>query len=655
MPTLTTLVSFNNTDGGDPEAGLIADAAGDLFGTTANGGANGDGSVFEIVKTGGSYASTPVTLVSFNETDGAQPVTGLIADAAGDLFGTTQGGGPAGAPFAQGIVFEIAKTAGGYASTPTTLVSFNATQAPSGALVYPNGAGPKGRLIADASGDLFGTTWISGTGTGGTVFEIAKTAGGYASTATTLINPANPNASGGPEAGLVADAAGDLFGTTTGSLNGGGTVFEVAKTAGGYASTATTLFTFNSVNGSFPNGDFPQGGLIIDAAGDLFGTTETGGANGDGTVFEIAKTAGGYAAAPIILASFNGTDGLDPQAGLIMDAAGDLFGTTLSGGGNTISNVGTVFEIIKTNGVYASTPTVLIRFTGLNGANPVAGLIADAAGNLFGTTEGGGTNGDGTVFELSGTGFRVTALPTPDNFTGNGTSDILYRNDATGDTGFYGIVNSANSGWNDVGASSTAYGIVGVGDFNGDGTSDILYRNAITGDTGFYSIVNGANTGWHDVGASSTAYSVAGVGDFNGDHTSDILYRNTTTGDTGFYAIVNGANTGWYDVGASSTAYSVVGVGDFNGDGTSDICTATTPPATPGSMPSSTVPTPAGTMSARPRPPTAWSGSAISTATAPRIFCTATTLPATPGSMPSSTAPTPDGTTLARPPRPTQS
>jgi hypothetical protein len=85
----------------------------------------------------------------------------------------------------------------------------------------------------------------------------------------------------------------------------------------------------------------------------------------------------------------------------------------------------------------------------------------------------------------------------------------------------------------------------------------VLFRNNATGDTGFYQMVNGANAGWHGIGASSTAYSVVGVGDFTGNGASDILFRNNATGDTGFYAIVNGVNTGWHDIGASSTAYQV--------------------------------------------------------------------------------------------------
>ena len=168
----------------------------------------------------------------------------------------------------------------------------------------------------------------------------------------------------------------------------------------------------------------------------------------------------------------------------------------------------------------------------------------------------------------SSTAYRVVGIG---DFNGDGISDILYRSNATGDTGFYAISNGANAGWHDVGASSTAYTVVGVGDFFNSGTDDVLYRNNTTGDTGFYEIVNGVNTGWHDVGASSTAYTVVGVGSFLGNDTDDILYRNNTTGDTGFYAVINGVNTGWQDIGTSSTAYSVVGVGDFLGNGTDDV------------------------------------------------------------------------------------
>ena len=329
MPsTPTTLVSFNGSNGNQPRGDLLADAAGNLFGTTEGGGGNGFfGTVFEIARTGSGYASTPTTLARFNGTDGDSLLAGVIADAAGNLFGTTAGGGANGF----GTVFEIAKTAGGYASTPTTLVSFNGS----------NGRNPTGSLLVDAAGNLFGTTTAGGAGGvngSGTVFEIAKTSSGYASTPTTLVsfNGTNPR---GPEAGLIADAAGNLFGTT---IDGGaynvGTVFEIAKTGGGYASAPTTLVSFNTTDGWEP-----FGGLIADAAGDLFGTATGGGAYGDGTVFEIAKTAGGYASTPTTLVSFNGSNGQEPRAGLL-NVGDNLFGTTELGGS---SGCGTIFEIVR--------------------------------------------------------------------------------------------------------------------------------------------------------------------------------------------------------------------------------------------------------------------------------------------------------------------
>jgi len=141
----------------------------------------------------------------------------------------------------------------------------------------------------------------------------------------------------------------------------------------------------------------------------LFGTTDTGGPQGAvaGTVFELVKTATGYASMPTILASFNSTDGGDPAGGLIADAAGDLFGTTEFGG---TDNSGTVFEIAKTATGYASAPITLANFNMTNGYLPQVGLVADAAGDLFGTTYEGGPNSDGTVFEIANSGFYVTCF-----------------------------------------------------------------------------------------------------------------------------------------------------------------------------------------------------------------------------------------------------
>ena len=151
----------------------IADAAGNFFGEAANGGAYNDGTVFEIANTSGGYASTPTILFNFDGPNGSHPVGSLVADTAGNLFGTTISGGTNN----DGAVFEIAKTDMGYVTTPTVLVNLDASA------WYPV---DYGGLIVDSSGDLFGTTAYGGTYNQVTVFEIAKTSAGYASTPTVL-------------------------------------------------------------------------------------------------------------------------------------------------------------------------------------------------------------------------------------------------------------------------------------------------------------------------------------------------------------------------------------------------------------------------------------------------------------------------------------
>jgi uncharacterized repeat protein (TIGR03803 family) len=388
---LTTLTNFNNANGQSPYGGLIIDANGDLFGTTLAGGTSNTGTVFEVANSASGYSSTPTSLVNLvGYINGEEPLGGLIADANGDLFGTTYAGGA----FDGGTVFEIVKTTSGYSSTPITLVNFNGN----GAI----GPYPHGDLIADANGDLFGTTIYGGTYGDGMVFEVVKTTSGYASTPTTLVSFNSTNGAN-PHCGLMADANGDLFGTTqNGGASGDGTVFEIVKTTSGYASTPTTL-----VNLTYSSGANPYAGLIADANGDLFGTTFDAGAFGAGTVFEIVKTTSGYASTPTVLVNFNVTDGQGPQSPLIADAIGDFFGTTEYGGA---SGDGTVFKIVKTTSGYASTPITLVSFNGTNGEGPRGVLLADANGDLFGTTEYGGLYSDGTLFELTGSGF-VTSIP----------------------------------------------------------------------------------------------------------------------------------------------------------------------------------------------------------------------------------------------------
>lgn len=416
--TLVPLTSFDTTHGNNPYGGLVADANGNLFGTTVSGGLNGYGTVFELQQgsTAGTYASTPATLFDFDWSHGGDPEAGLIVDSLGNLFGTTNAGGAA--DF--GTAFELPYDAAAaiYANTPNDLADFDSS----------DGAHPEAGLIADSNGNLFGTTYSGGTGGSGTVFEIpydATTASYGAPIALVNFNGSNGSH---PEANLVLDTRGNLIGTTfQGGANGLGTVFEVLydSTTNSYSSSTQTLIDFGGSNGSYP-----QAGLVADDSGNLFGTTYSGGANGDGTVFEIPydSTTSAYGAENLLV-SFNGSNGWHPEAGLIADANGSLFGTTAGSG---TASYGTVFVVpydSSTNS-YSTSPTTLITFTSSNGSRPRANLIADAAGNLFGTTDLGGYYGSGTVFEVTNSGFvpprRFAGTPGAPNCVGM-SSSVLTR------------------------------------------------------------------------------------------------------------------------------------------------------------------------------------------------------------------------------------
>jgi len=411
--TEKVLHSFNqnNTGGVEPLAGLIFDAAGNLYGTTNWGGTYGGGTVFELTPTAaGGWAET--VLHSFgNGTDGAHPLAGLIFDAAGNLYGTTYYGGASqscqgGSSPGCGTVFELMPTgAGGW--TEKVLHNFNNDGT--------NGWWPRAGLITDAAGNLYGTTSAGGLYGRGIVFELTPSAG--AGWTEKVLYSFNSNGADGhyPYAGLIFDAAGNLYGTTmSGGLYGRGTVFELTATAGG-GWTEKVLYSFNS-NGT--DGHYPYAGLIFDAAGNLYGTTNEGGtylcaphSDGCGTVFELTPEAGGGWTEQV-LHRFGNSDGALPVSGsLIFDSAGNLYGTTVFGGdylcGPYGDGCGTVFELTpKAGGGW--TEQVLHSFNNndsavTNGWWPWAGLITDTAGNLYGTTmySSGIAGSAGTVFQLT--------------------------------------------------------------------------------------------------------------------------------------------------------------------------------------------------------------------------------------------------------------
>ncbi|MGB8886031.1 MAG: choice-of-anchor tandem repeat GloVer-containing protein [Candidatus Korobacteraceae bacterium] len=384
----SVLHSFDNngTDGVNPYAGLIIDATGNLYGTTAGGGIHSLGMVFKLSpREGGGWTET--VLHSFGHgTDGAGPYANLVMDAAGNLYGTTQLGGIHGT----GTVFELSPEQGG-GWTELVLHSFNDNGS--------DGSYPLAGLIMDAAGNLYGMTQQGGIHSCGgkncgTVFELSPRQGG--GWTETVLHSFNNNGSDGanPQAGLTMDAAGNLYGTTyRGGIHSSGAVFELSPREGG-GWTETVLHSF----GNGTDGATPDSGLIVDAAGNLYGTTYFGGIHSDGTVFELSPREGGGWTETVLHSFGNGTDGMNPYAGLTIDATGNLYGTTVAGG---LHSYGTAFELSPRQGG-GWTETVLHSFgNGTDGINPYASLLLDANGNLYGTTIVGGIHTYGTAFEIT--------------------------------------------------------------------------------------------------------------------------------------------------------------------------------------------------------------------------------------------------------------
>ncbi|HEX4079287.1 MAG TPA: choice-of-anchor tandem repeat GloVer-containing protein [Rhizomicrobium sp.] len=370
----TTLYTFSGgSDGGNPPCGLISGGKGVLpaqlrfFGTTEYGGAYGYGTVFEATNAG-----FMTVLHSFGGGgDGASPQACVITDSSGHLYGTTEEGGT----YDHGVVFKLS---GG---TETVLHSFGGGG---------DGANPFAGLIMDGAGNLYGTT-IAGGGTGcggggcGTVFEVMPGGG------ETVLHSFAGSDGAYPVASLAMDKAGNLYGTTaeggasTNCGGGCGTVFELAAGGG-----ETVVHSFSGGDGATP-----EAAVIVAGAGNLYGTTEAGGANDDGTVFEVS-----HKGKEAVLHSFGGgSDGAYPLSA-VLKKGGFLYGTTFGGGAN---GSGTVY---KTPGKGGS-DTLLYSFTGgSDGGLPEGGVLIES-GNLFGTTYAGGMsceedeNGCGVVFELA--------------------------------------------------------------------------------------------------------------------------------------------------------------------------------------------------------------------------------------------------------------
>ena len=376
-----------------------------------------------------AQAQTETVLYSFcsepNCVDGFGPNPDLVLDAQGNLYGTTIYSDPAACPYSPfswcGVVFEVTP-----AGTETVIYAFDS---------FAGGLSPYGGLIQDASGNFYGTTTLGGYDKKsckyygcGVVFEVTPTG------RETVLYESPRQSSFGP-VGLAFDTQANLYVTTV-----GGALLELGPAGG-----VTLLHKFPAYKG---DGKYLSAGPVVDGLGNVYGTTMSGGHAGSwgkhrvcyggcGTVFEVSA-----AGVETIIHAFNGfqkknADGADPEAGLILDAQGNLYGTTAWGG---VYGQGTVFKLTP-----AGAETVLYSFTGLaDGSEPVGSLVMDAQGNLNGTTEYGGVYGYGTVFKLTPAGTETVLYSFTGSPDGALPSDLVFdgQGNLYGTTGAGGNVNS---------------------------------------------------------------------------------------------------------------------------------------------------------------------------------------------------------------------
>jgi uncharacterized repeat protein (TIGR03803 family) len=373
------LYSFTGgNDGGNAATGVVLDAAGNLYGSTVVGGTYGCGTVFKLMP----QASPPwpeTVLQNFNcYANGKSPHGGVALDSHGNLDGTTVAGG-SGGPCASdgcGLVYQLTPT------TENVLHSFTAGN---------DGFGPGGGVAFDRAGNIYGTTPDGGAHSEGVVYEVSRADRQWHERVIHAF-------SGGKDGGvgslgqLLVDASGNLYGVTEeGGTHSAGTVFKLTR-RGGKHWQLTTLYAFAGT----PDAASPYGGLVADSTGTLYGTTYYGGANGMGAVFELIPRAHGKYRERVLYSFKGGSDGSSSTSTLVFGSAGELYGTTSAGGGSC--GCGTIFAVNAASGK----ERVLHAFgSGGDGAYPYYGLAQDSSGNFYGATVAGGTFGQGAVFEFT--------------------------------------------------------------------------------------------------------------------------------------------------------------------------------------------------------------------------------------------------------------
>ena len=384
--TFSLIHNFTNgQDGANPYAGLTIDKAGSLYGTTFKGG-TGYGTVYKLTHKGSGWTFDP--LYSFaGGSDGAGPFAVVSIGADGTLYGSTAAGGQGSCSIylytGCGTVFNLrpqpkACTTALCPWTKTVLHAFAGS----------DGGNPQGDLTFDQSGNLYGGTFFGGSTGSGVVYELTPSGGGW--TESVLYNALSDGDGAQALGGVTFDKSGNIYGVFE---NNGphdvGAIYQLTPSGSGW--TESTVYGFPQSS----DGNVPWGGLIMDFSGNFYGTTSNAGSGHSGTVFELTPSMGGWTYN--VLYSFSGKLEDRPVARLIMDAAGNLYGTTYADGAH---GAGSVFELTPADdGTW--TYTSLHDFTGgVDGGEPWSNLVIDANGNLYGTTSTGGVNGYGVVFEI---------------------------------------------------------------------------------------------------------------------------------------------------------------------------------------------------------------------------------------------------------------
>jgi uncharacterized repeat protein (TIGR03803 family) len=354
------------SDGGGPLNGFTFDSAGNLYGTTNAGGTLGYGIVFKMTASG-----VQTVLHNFaGGTDGASPQGSLVRDKTGNLYGATTAGGASGT----GTVFKVTST-----GTESILYSFTGET---------TGSDPEATLAIDAAGNLYGTTIAGGKYGNGVVFKLTLAKSGKW-LETVLYSFAGGTDGAVPVAGVTVGSTGNIYGTTSaGGTYGYGTVFELTRSG----TTWTETILHNFANGD--DGSIPYAGLIIDKSGNLYGAATQGGNGGGGTVFELSPSSGTYTFN--VLYSVPGWGISGSFRDLMLSSTGIIYGTTHCDGNNS---AGTVWELTPASGSWNY--TLLYTFTGgTDGLYSFSNLVMEK-GKLYGTTNEGGADGFGVVFEVT--------------------------------------------------------------------------------------------------------------------------------------------------------------------------------------------------------------------------------------------------------------